>query len=198
MKPMKDLSDLVGSRICHDLISPLGAIGNGLELLTLTGGAHAPEIALITDSVANANARIRFFRVAFGSASGEAMLGAVEVASILEGVYGKARTKVRWKIERDLRRTEVKLAFLLIQCLETALPWGGRITVSRVDDRLLIAAEGDRLKVDAVLWECLGDPKRTADIAASDVQFALAPLAALRIDRKIYTKVGTGGISVTV
>ena len=46
-----DLAGLVGSRLCHDLISPIGAIGNGLELLELSGSAPTEEIALIRASV---------------------------------------------------------------------------------------------------------------------------------------------------
>ena len=61
-----ELNDLIGSRICHDLISPLGAIGNGVELLTMSGMTEVPEMTLISESVENANARIRFFRIAFG------------------------------------------------------------------------------------------------------------------------------------
>jgi len=72
------LNDLIGSRICHDLISPLGAIGNGVELLTMSGTSTAPEISLIAESVENANARIRFFRIAFGAASGLSQIGNAE------------------------------------------------------------------------------------------------------------------------
>ena len=61
MRP--DIAALVGSRICHDLISPIGAIGNGVELIGLTENTSSPELALISESVDNANARIRFFRV---------------------------------------------------------------------------------------------------------------------------------------
>jgi histidine phosphotransferase ChpT len=68
MKARTDLTALVGSRICHDLVSPLGAIGNGVELLGLTGIAPSPEMALIVESVENANARLRFFRIAYGAA----------------------------------------------------------------------------------------------------------------------------------
>jgi histidine phosphotransferase ChpT len=63
-----ELTSLIGSRICHDLISPLGAIGNGVELLAMSEVAKGPEMSLIAESVENANARIRFFRVAFGAA----------------------------------------------------------------------------------------------------------------------------------
>ena len=81
-----DLAALLGSRICHDLISPLGAIGNGVELMLLEGGRHSPEMALISESVAHASARIRFFRVAFGTGSAEQRMGRPEVASILTDI----------------------------------------------------------------------------------------------------------------
>ena len=47
-----NLTELLSSRICHDLVSPLGAIGNGIELLLMTGTESSPEIALISDSIA--------------------------------------------------------------------------------------------------------------------------------------------------
>ena len=84
MSDDQDLSALLGSRICHDLISPLGAIANGVELLQMSGAAASPEVALIAESVANANARIRFFRVAYGIASAGQRVGrrvrAIELA----------------------------------------------------------------------------------------------------------------------
>ena len=82
-----ELNALIGSRICHDLISPLGAIGNGIELLTMSGMSAAPEITLISESVDNANARIRFFRIAFGAASADAVTSHSEVTGILADVY---------------------------------------------------------------------------------------------------------------
>src|SRR5690606_36320108 len=77
-----DLGALVASRICHDLVNPLGAIGNGVELLALTTGfgpaagpqgaslqgtaGGSPELALIAESTTHAAARARLFRLAFG------------------------------------------------------------------------------------------------------------------------------------
>ena len=64
-----EIAALIASRICHDLISPIGAIGNGMELMALSSGQEqsSPELDLISQSVENANARIRFFRIAYGS-----------------------------------------------------------------------------------------------------------------------------------
>lgn len=120
-----DLNALISSRICHDLISPLGAIGNGVELLTMSGQGNCPEIALIAESVENANARIRFFRVAFGSAPTNVEFSQNEVQSILRDSFRGNRTIVSWEVEGTIMRAEIKLAFLALQCLENALPWGG-------------------------------------------------------------------------
>ncbi|MEP3017383.1 MAG: histidine phosphotransferase, partial [Tateyamaria sp.] len=54
-----NLGALIGSRICHDLISPIGAINNGLELLGMSNEREGPELDLISESVGNASARIR-------------------------------------------------------------------------------------------------------------------------------------------
>ena len=66
-----NLAALIGSRICHDLISPIGAVTNGLELMSMAGGT-GPELELVNESAANANARIRLFRLAFGQATTDA------------------------------------------------------------------------------------------------------------------------------
>ena len=69
------LASLIGSRICHDLISPIGAIHNGLELISLSGAVqHEAEISLITQSCQNAASRIKFFRVAFGVSGSDRQL----------------------------------------------------------------------------------------------------------------------------
>ena len=80
-----NLAALIGSRICHDLISPIGAISNGLELLELAGAAQSPELDLIGESVSNAEARIRFFRIAYGYANDQ-MIGPAEVTPILNSL----------------------------------------------------------------------------------------------------------------
>ena len=126
------LTDLIGSRICHDLISPLGAISNGVELLSMSGGPVGPEMNLISESVENANARIRFFRIAFGAAKATQIIGQSEVTSILQDLSRGGRLVTDWQAAGDMSRQYVKLAFLLHQCFESAMPWGGKITVSAV------------------------------------------------------------------
>ncbi len=180
-----DLVALLGARICHDLISPIGAISNGVELLMMDGGTMGPEIALIAESVANANARIRFFRVAFGASGTDQRIGRPEVLSILSDLTRGGRLTIDWRGPADLPRREVKLAFLLIQCLETAMAFGGRITVDPLDGRWALTGTATKLRLDADLWQHLSNPGMKVDITAAQVHFALVPVELAKQNRRL-------------
>jgi len=182
-----DLNALIGSRICHDLISPLGAIGNGVELLTLSGFDKSPEIALIAQSVESANARIRYFRVAFGAAGPEQALGAAEIVTILDAISQTGRHRIAWTFDGPVSRPIAKLGFLVILCLESAMPRGGRITVTRTGDRWQVAGEAERLKIEDDHWECLVNPDAIPRVTSSSVEFPLAALATRSLGRRIET-----------
>ncbi len=192
-----DLPALIGSRICHDLISPLGAIGNGIELLAMTGEAPGPEMELITESVENANARIRFFRVAFGTSSEDQTLSRADVASILKAAARGGRLSYFWDVEGDQPRRDVRVVFLMLQCLETAMPFGGDITVSRQGERWTVRAEAARLKVDADLWASLTNSRQRAQISAANVQFALLPQVLTQMSRTMTVNLAEASITLT-
>ena len=172
--PMPDLAELVGSRLCHDLVNPLSAISNGMELIGLSGAPRTPELDLIGSAIEDAMARIRFFRVAFGAARVGETLSEREVRDIVASIYGTGRLKVDWQISGDLTRQDAKLSFLLLNCAETALPLGGCLTVQREDEMWELSGEGRKLAVDEALWQLLDDPAMVvAPPPASRVQFAL-------------------------
>ena len=180
-----DLTALVGSRICHDLISPLGAIGNGVELLTLTGGGGGAEMALISQSVASANARIRFFRIAFGAAEPGRSLSRGEIVSVLEDAGRIGKVKVSWRAPGDVSRLEAKLAFLLLQCFETAMPFGGGVEVRPERGRWRMVGVADKLRVDPEIWGVLAGDGRRVSVTPAQVHFALAPDLARRMGRRL-------------
>ncbi|WP_208352971.1 histidine phosphotransferase family protein [Pseudaestuariivita rosea] len=169
------LTALLGSRICHDLISPLGAISNGVELLGLSGAQHSPEIALISESVENANARIRFFRVAFGAAAADQKVGEPEIVSILNMVSQGGRVTYDWTAQGEQPRQEVRIAFLLIQCMESAMAYGGAITITKDGDTWQMTGVADRLKIDDALWQSLDQGDQSDLPAAAHVHFAILP-----------------------
>ncbi len=165
-----DLVALLGSRLCHDLISPMGAIANGVELLEMAGG-RSPELELIAQSVAAANARLKFFRVAFGQASAEQRLGGPEILALLAEMSGSGRLKYRWEAAGDQARRDVKHCFLALLCLEAALPWGGTVEIARAERGWVLRAEGARVKADPELWGVLSGAEKT--LAPAQVHFGI-------------------------
>lgn len=193
----RDLAALIGSRICHDLISPLGAIGNGVELLALSGAPEGPEIALISESVANANARIRFFRVAFGAAAPGQQIGRAEILSILADITRGGKIAIDWTVPGEVARQEVRLAFLLLQCFETALPYGGRVRVEMAEGRWRLQAEAEQMKIDPPVWELLVAGAPSVEVTPAQVHFALVPDAVQRLGRALRAELGETRITLS-
>lgn len=193
----RDLSALIGSRICHDLISPIGAIGNGLELMAMSESGGGPELTLITESVSSANARIRFYRVAFGAAGKGQSLGRSEISGILDEVTRGGRLRYHWEPVGDVLRREVKLAFLVLQCFESAMPYGGDVTVSRTENNWTMRGTARKMKIDKRLWDFLTDPDPETEIAPSEVQFALVPEQLKLSRRRIATRLDENEITVS-
>lgn len=170
-----NLAALIGSRICHDLISPIGAVTNGLELMSMSGANAGPELDLVHESAANANARIRLFRLAFGQASPEQTTRGDEIESILRDVYGKGRLTIEWHPPDSFARPEAQALVLAILCCEQALPQGGTITLTQTQKRWTVRATGPQIKADRTLWANVGRPYPDCDVAPAQVQFALLP-----------------------
>ncbi|GAA6178791.1 MULTISPECIES: histidine phosphotransferase family protein [unclassified Shimia] len=185
MSDNTDFAALVGSRICHDLISPVGAIGNGLELIALTGDAKGPEMEMISDSVTNANARIRLFRVAFGQPGDSQMVGEAEIQSILQSLAPSSRMSTYWEVEGSVSRSELRLAFLALMCFESSLPFGGAVTVTKEDERWFLLAESEKMRADATLWDPISRGEIPEGLVPAKVQFGLLPQGATLLGRPL-------------
>jgi histidine phosphotransferase ChpT len=187
MTKSPDFSALIGSRICHDLVNPIGAIGNGVELMQMDGAVQGPELTLIAESVANASARIRFFRIAFGASGGQ-RVSRSEVLAVLSDLTQGARIRIDWTSAADLARSEARLAFLAIQCLETVMPYGGTLTVAQSGDGWDITGRSGRFRVDEDLWAHLTLTGAQTDISPAHVQFALLPLGVADLQRRLTSE----------
>ena len=194
MRTRADIIAMVSSRICHDLVSPLGAIGNGIELLGMSAPSQGPEMQLINESVENANARLRFFRIAFGAASAEQVISRSEIITTLSAASRGGRLAYEWRPVGDLPRRAVRAAFLTVQCLETAMAFGGDITVDLDNDAWTITGESNRMNIDPDLWESLTNLRARVSLSAALVQFALLPDVLDQIGRALTLDFDTGRI----
>jgi histidine phosphotransferase ChpT len=128
-----ELAALISSKICHDVIGPVGAIYNGLEILDEDDDAQAKTYALdvIRNVTEQASARLQFARFAFGAAgSAGAQIDLVTAEQISRGLLGKGKHKLSWRgIPGQMAKDKVKLLLNLIAAAITALPRGGEIDV---------------------------------------------------------------------
>ncbi|MBY0362078.1 MAG: histidine phosphotransferase [Phreatobacter sp.] len=128
-----DLAALVASRVCHDVISPVGAIVNGLELMEDGADAATTELALdlIRKSAKTASARLQFCRIAFGAAgSAGSAIDTRDAHQVATNFLNDDRTTVDWHIPPAfLPKNRVKLLLNLLMLAAGAIPRGGVIKV---------------------------------------------------------------------
>ncbi|AGB72168.1 MULTISPECIES: histidine phosphotransferase ChpT [Rhizobium] len=165
-----DLAALLCSRVCHDVISPVGAINNGLELLD-EGGADADAMDLIRTSALNASVRLKFARLAFGASgsvgasidTGEAERAAKDFAA------AEKKTEVTWIGPRAIiAKNRVKLLLNLFLVAYGAIPRGGNIEVTlenpEFDAKFTIAVKGRLMRVPPKFAEiCSGTLEEAVD-----------------------------------
>jgi len=190
------LAALVGSRICHDLISPVGAIQNGVELLAMEGRA-GPEMALIEDSVKNASARIRFMRVAFGLANDGQPISRSEISGTLADMSRAGRVRYDWTLDADCLRADAQQVFLSMMCLEAAMPRGGTIVARALEGGWAVTGPADADRPSAAMWALLaGEPGE--EPLPAHVQFAILPMVIASHERRLSVTPGEGSVTLRI
>ena len=128
-----DLAALLCSRVCHDLISPAGAIVNGLEVLEESKDEETKTFALdlIKKSARTASARLQFCRLAFGAAgSAGAQIDTGDAENVARGFIEDDKIKLAWGVPRVLLpKNRVKLVLNMLVVGAQAIPRGGVLTV---------------------------------------------------------------------
>jgi len=133
-----DLAALLCSRVCHDLISPVGAIVNGLEVLEEAKDEETKNFALelIKKSANNASAKLQFCRIAFGAAgSAGSQIDLGDAQTVARGFLEDEKTKLEWNLPRLLMmKNKVKLLLNMLLIAGQAIPRGGKLTVGPIGD----------------------------------------------------------------
>lgn len=173
--PKLNLPVLLAARICHDLISPVGAINNGLELMQMSGDLSGPEAGLIADSAENATARLRYYRLAFGMYGSGQTISGNELASIVTSHYSEAGFTVQMNAADGMTRTRAQVVFLLLMCCETAVMRRGSVMVNGLGH---IECTGQSpLTQHGLIGDLVQDNDWPTDLGAADVHFPLARAA---------------------
>ncbi|HEX7781860.1 MAG TPA: histidine phosphotransferase family protein [Sphingobium sp.] len=173
--PNMEFAALLCSRLCHDLLSPVGALNNGLELMADETDPEMRQrcLGLLGDSARTSANKLKFFRLAFGSAGGYGdTVPAHEVRTAIEGMYAAAgRVTVNWMIaEESLAKLPAKILLNLALIAGDALVRGGQLDIGaeRRDSvvEIVVRAEGPKIVLDPELRAALGGKTPSADITS--------------------------------
>jgi len=177
-----DLAALLCSRLCHDLISPVGAIVNGIEVMEEDKDEETKTFALdlIKKSAYQASAKLQFCRLAFGaagSAGAQIDLGNAEKAA--RGLLEDGKTTLVWNLPRLLlAKNRVKLLLNMLLIAAGTVSRGGTLTVDPVSGGegiagFLVTASGVNAKLNPAIVELLaGSPSHAVDAHAIQPLYA--------------------------
>jgi histidine phosphotransferase ChpT len=166
-----DLAALLCSRVCHDLISPVGAIVNGLEVLEEDKDEETKTFALdlIKKSAGAASAKLQFCRLAFGAAgSAGAQIELGDAEKVARGLIEDGKTTIIWNLPREfVAKNKAKLLLNMLVVATSSIPRGGSLTVDPADGGYRVLASGLNARVNAVTAELLsGSPAHPVDAHA--------------------------------
>ena len=158
-----DLSSLLCSRLCHDLMSPVGALNNGVELLADEQDPDMRDrcLQLLADSARTTANKLKFFRLAFGAAGGFGEeVDTSEARAALEGLFAsEGKIELGWMVaDAKLSKGATKLLLNLALIAGDSLVRGGRLDIgaeSAGGTEIAIRAEGPRIALDPAIRDAL-------------------------------------------
>lgn len=175
-----DFASLLCSRLCHDLLSPVGALNNGLELMADETDPDMRQrcFELLEQSARTSANKLKFFRLAFGSAGGYGdTITTQEARSAIEGMLNE-RTSLGWMIDSpDLPKKAVKILLNLTLVAVDAMVRGGQLDIgaerSQGGVEIVIRATGDKIVIDPEIKRALEGDVADADISARTAAAAM-------------------------
>ncbi len=201
-----DLAALLCSRVCHDVISPVGAIVNGLELLDEEKDPAMREeaLGLIKRSAATASAKLQYCRIAFGAAgSAGAAIDTGDAEQVARNLLQDARTEITWNAPRMLLAKN-KVKILLNMCLIAAasIPRGGHIDVAieggEEDTSLKVVVSSEKaVRVASGTRELLSGEAESGSIDAHGIQAYFTGLVARDCAMVVGIDGGSEGITIS-
>lgn len=169
------LAALVSSRICHDLISPVGAIGNGIELMQMSPGAGKEEIDLIADCAQTASAALQFMRVAFGARAPEEVIAIHELDSLCSSYFQRRKIVFDWSAaSRDeLPFGTVQPLLMLAMIGASTMPRGGTLRLTDHDDELGWRADADMIRASDQVLRLMAAKPSIGEVAPGEVHILI-------------------------
>jgi histidine phosphotransferase ChpT len=200
-----DLAALLCSRVCHDVISPVGAIVNGLEVLDGEQDEEMRTVAmeLIKKSAISASARLQFCRLAFGAAgSFGAQIDTGDAEKVARDIFASDRTVLQWTpVRRLASRNSVKLLLNLCLIAAGAIPRGGVIAVDLSDGEgamtMRVEAKGANARLSHSAGEILTSAFPAEAIDGHSIQLYFTTLLARECQATLNVSSAQDAVTLT-
>lgn len=204
--------ELMASRLCHDLVGPVGAVNNGLELLEeemeeaaqAGGGMGDDALRLAMDSARRAAQALQFYRFAFGMAGSRVGGNLVEVEALVRQYVGSEKTDLVWDVADDLDAAPEDTGKLLLNVIligKECLQGAGTLTVSVKPEgggvALAVAAAGERAMLRDDVQPGLDEAAAVDELSPRNVHAYLAQLFARRLGATLTCEAAPGRVRLS-
>jgi len=173
-----DLAALMCSRVCHDVINPVGAIINGLEVLDDEDDEEMRAIAhdLIANSAKQASAKLQFARLAFGAAgSAKSMIDCGDAQDVVMNFFDGDKIDIDWQVPHETKpKDEVKLMLALILIGRSTIPRGGNMAVIHENGAIKVVCDGAGAKLPEQTPAIMDNSFKLAGLDSRSIQLYLA------------------------
>lgn len=201
------VTELIASRLCHDLVGPIGAVGNGLELMEDEGPGMAQDaLALSAKSAAQASNLLQFYRLAYGMAGNIQGTEMATLKTLADNFLGHTKTKLDWALSAaigDMPAGSGKLLLNLVAMAAEGLPRGGSIKVNSGTNgssvTLQVTAEGTDAGLRPEAKAGLADDVKIDELSPRNVHGYFTRLLAKRMGGRLsYAEPGQGRLYLEV
>ncbi len=199
------VAELLASRLCHDLVSPVGAVNNGLELMAedLDPEMLQDALALADKSAKQASATVQFFRLAYGQAGRQVDMGPSELKRLAEGYLRSQKAELAWDADALVLNGPEgggKLLLNLIALAVETLQRGGTIRVEAAGNgqSVVVAGEGTNARLRDETRAAIANGVDVDQLSPRAVQGYFSRLIAQRMGGDLQVREADGAVSFQV
>ena len=168
-------SEILISKICHDLVSPVGAVNNGIEFLAEMGAdGLADGLGLIEHSAHQASVRLQLFRMCYGAGGSDSKVTGKVVYETFQNFIAGSKCEMLWDLMNDIPDDDLPAGFMktllnMMVFVQESLPKGGVINVRMIDGHMVVSGSGDLIKPKEGAVDALGGAISIDDLSPKSV-----------------------------
>ncbi|OSQ39655.1 histidine phosphotransferase family protein [Thalassospira mesophila] len=190
------LIELISSRICHDLVGPVGAVNAGAELMDEAGGTDDEALALMRRSGQEAQRRLQLFRLAYGRA-GNSVDASTMHKTITQAYEADGKVSLDWADYRTIDAVTGRIVLNMIMMAREALPFGGDISVQcDSGQEIRVIAQGKRAAIRPEIEKVLSGPVDPNDLDPRNIQGFFARNLAERLGKGVRVEAKENSVTL--